>query len=123
ALFIHGVGAPPPTLLPELTPSPQRACYAGGLGLRVSPSALLPERTPSPQRACYAGGLGLRVSPRRSSTDALSGGVETRSGGRVTRRAPVGGSAKSRRRERGVSLPPPEAGSDVAEDALDDVHV
>src|SRR5690606_27214610 len=62
-VFIQGVGAPPPTLLTELTPGPQRACDAGGFGLRVSPSALLPELTPSRQRACDAGGLGLRVSP------------------------------------------------------------
>src|SRR5690606_22090218 len=31
-LISRGVGAPPPTLLPELTPGPQRARYARGFG-------------------------------------------------------------------------------------------
>src|SRR5690606_27992483 len=39
ASHFHGAGAPPPALLPELTPRPQRAGDAGGFGpLRSRPA-------------------------------------------------------------------------------------
>src|SRR5690606_8299836 len=41
---VQGVGAPPPTLLPELTPSPRRACYAGGLGLGTAGARVMSKR-------------------------------------------------------------------------------
>src|SRR5690606_6131555 len=70
---VHGVGAPPPTPFPELTPSPRRVCDADGLG-----------ESQTAAQACGPNGLMLHLPagrdnagrnaslpPARLRTDAL----------------------------------------------------